>query len=287
MFDVPAQLLRTAPADPVIKVTLTDDTSVTAEGRVREVAAQADPVTRTFQVRVGLDDPPVAMRLGSTVIGQVRLENEPAIEIPASALVAFNGRPAVWIVDPVAMTVSLRNIEVQRFDPATVVVASGLDTGEVVVTAGVQALHPGQKVRLLGSGHDALQPVGMGDQEKSLVIYLMIICVAAGLFSYLRLGRSEDPSFIIKTMVVQAAWPGASVQDTLQQVTERIERTLQETPKLDFLRSYTRPGLTTIFVNLEGSATAAEVPDLWYHVRKSVGDMRATLSGRSGWAGLQ
>ncbi|QIB33654.1 efflux RND transporter permease subunit [Ancylobacter pratisalsi] len=114
-------------------------------------------------------------------------------------------------------------------------------------------------------------------RERSLVIFFMIVAIVAGLFSYARLGRSEDPSFIIKTMVVQAAWPGASVEDMLEQVTERIERRLQETPKLDFIRSYTRPGVTTIFVNLEGATTASEVPDLWYHVRKSVSDMRHTL----------
>src|SRR5499427_7252611 len=113
--------------------------------------------------------------------------------------------------------------------------------------------------------------------HRSVVAFLMIVAVAAGLTSYYRLGRSEDPSFIIKTMVVQAAWPGATVEDTLKQVTERLERTLQETPKLDFLRSFTRAGVTTIFVNLKGSATAKEVADTWYHVRKSIGDMRHTL----------
>jgi multidrug efflux pump subunit AcrB len=114
-------------------------------------------------------------------------------------------------------------------------------------------------------------------RERSLVVYLMIIAVLAGLFAFMRLGRSEDPSFIIKTMVVQAAWPGASVEDTLQQVTERLERTLQETPQLDFLRSFTTAGRTTIFVNLKGATTGRQVPDIWYHVRKSVGDMRHTL----------
>ena len=114
-------------------------------------------------------------------------------------------------------------------------------------------------------------------RNRSVIAFFMIIAVAAGLASYFRLGRSEDPSFIIKTMVVQAAWPGASVEDTLKQVTERLERKLQETPKLDFLRSYTRAGVTTIFVNLLGSTTAREVPDIWYHVRKSVGDIRQTL----------
>jgi multidrug efflux pump len=118
---------------------------------------------------------------------------------------------------------------------------------------------------------------GWALSQRSLVIYFMIVAVAAGVLSYFRLGRGEDPSFIIKTMVVQAGWPGATVDDTLKQVTERLERTLQETPHLDFLRSYTTAGLTTIFVNLKGSASAGQVADTWYHVRKSVGDMRHTL----------
>ena len=113
--------------------------------------------------------------------------------------------------------------------------------------------------------------------HRSLMVYFMIVAVLAGVLSYFRLGRNEDPSFVIKTMVVQAAWPGATVEDTLKQVTERLERKLQETPKLDFLRSFTRAGVTTIFVNLQGSATAREVPDIWYHVRKSIGDIRHTL----------
>ena len=114
-------------------------------------------------------------------------------------------------------------------------------------------------------------------RHRSFVVYLMIASVVAGLASYRSLGRNEDPAFVIKTMIVQAAWPGATINDTLLQVTERIERTLQETPNLDFLRSYTSPGLTTIFVNLKGKTPASEVPDIWYHVRKSVGDMRHTL----------
>ena len=114
-------------------------------------------------------------------------------------------------------------------------------------------------------------------KHRSLVAYIMIVAVIAGVLSYYRLGRSEDPTFIIKTMVVQAAWPGATVEETLKQVTERLERKLQETPHLDFLRSFTRAGVTTIFVNLKGSANAKEVADTWYQVRKNIGDIRATL----------
>ncbi len=150
VFDVPAQVLRSAPGDPRVTIRLTDDPAVTTIGRVREVAPQADPVTRTFQVKVGLTDPPAAMLLGSTVNGIVQLESDKVIAIPASALTELNRQPAVWIVDPSKLTVSLRNIELLRFDPGTVVVAHGLDKGDIVVTAGVQALHPGQTVRLLG-----------------------------------------------------------------------------------------------------------------------------------------
>ncbi|WP_342730711.1 efflux RND transporter permease subunit [Bradyrhizobium sp. B117] len=114
-------------------------------------------------------------------------------------------------------------------------------------------------------------------KHRSLVVYMMIVAVIAGVLSYFRLGRNEDPAFIIKTMVVQAAWPGASVEETVKQVTERLERRLQETPHLDFLRSFTRAGVSIVFVNLKGSANAREVADTWYHVRKSIGDMRHTL----------
>lgn len=114
-------------------------------------------------------------------------------------------------------------------------------------------------------------------RNRSLVVYFMIIAVLAGLVSYNRLGRAEDPTFVIKTMVVQAAWPGATIEETLNQVTERLERTLQETEKLDFLRSYTKAGVTTIFVNLLGDTTASEVRDIWDEVRRNVADMRHTL----------
>jgi RND family efflux transporter MFP subunit len=151
VFDVPAQILRAAPSDPVINVQLANDPSVKAVGHVRQVSPQADPVTRTFEVKVGLSQPPEAMLLGSPVTGSIQMDAVPLIEIPASALAKFDGHPAVWVVDPQTLAISARNVEILRFGPATVTVSEGLDEGDVVVTAGVQALHPGQKVRLLGS----------------------------------------------------------------------------------------------------------------------------------------
>jgi membrane fusion protein, multidrug efflux system len=149
VFDVPEQLIRTGPRDPVVEIALTNDPRVRATGRVREVAPQAESATRTFQVKVGIINPPEAMRLGSTVIGRIKLSAPPGVEIPASSLTQADGRPAVWVVDPQSQTVSLRNVDVLRYDPATIVISRGLEKGERVVTAGVQTLHPGQKVRLL------------------------------------------------------------------------------------------------------------------------------------------
>jgi multidrug efflux pump subunit AcrB len=114
-------------------------------------------------------------------------------------------------------------------------------------------------------------------RKQSLIIFLMIVSVLAGTLSFMRLGRGEDPAFTFRTMIVAAAWPGATVQETLTQVTERIERTLQETNYLDRIRSYTIAGQTTIFVDLKQSTPPEKVPDIWYQVRKNVGDMRGTL----------
>lgn len=113
--------------------------------------------------------------------------------------------------------------------------------------------------------------------RRSLVIYFMIVALLAGGFVFFKLGRNEDPAFTFRTMIVSAVWPGATIEETLQQVTERLERTLQETPNLERLRSYTVPGQTTIFVDLKGATPPAVVPDMWYQVRRRVADMRHTL----------
>jgi len=151
VFDVPASILRAAPGDTEVTVSLADDPRVQATGTVREVAPQADPVTRNFQVKVSLENPPAAMRLGSTVTGNARLPAAPVIAVPASALTKYDNKPAVWVVDKSANTVAIRTVEVKRHEPSSVVISSGLDNGDIVVTAGVQALYPGRKVRLLGA----------------------------------------------------------------------------------------------------------------------------------------
>lgn len=114
-------------------------------------------------------------------------------------------------------------------------------------------------------------------RHKPLVVYFMLMSVVAGCYAYLHLGRNEDPEFTIKTMVVQTMWPGATQEETMQQVTDRIEKKLQETPYLDYLKSYTTAGKSTVFVTLRDTIAKKEVADVWYQVRKKIGDIKHTL----------
>jgi multidrug efflux pump len=120
-------------------------------------------------------------------------------------------------------------------------------------------------------------------KHKSFVVYLMIVAAIAGAWAYGKLGREEDPPFTIKTMVVKTQWPGATTSDTLQQITDRIEKKLEELPYLDFVRSYTKPGESVVFVNLKDTVDPKAVPNLWYQVRKKIDDIRHTMpSGMQG-----
>ena len=245
-----------------------------ATGRVREVSPQADAATRTFQVKVGITDPPAAMKLGDTVVGRIRLTAPPGVEVPASALTETGGRPAVWVVDPQSKTVSLRNVEVLRYDPADHRDLPGPGNRRVRRHRRRADAAPRPEGPPPGSRLMNLNLTEWAIRHRSLVIYFMLVVVVAGVGSYLRLGRSEDPDFTVKTMVVQVGWPGATVSDTLEQITDRLERKLQETPNLDYLKSYTTAGQATIFVYLKDSTRPAQVPDIWYQVRKKVYDIQ-------------
>ena len=150
VFDVPASLMRQLSPDALITITLTDDPKIRTTGRARETAPQADPTTRSFRVKVGLDEWPETMRLGATVIGQTQMRATQRIELPATALTRVDNQPAVWVVDPKSMRVSLRTVELDHDASSSIVVSKGVEPGELIVTAGVHALHPGQQVRLLG-----------------------------------------------------------------------------------------------------------------------------------------
>ena len=112
----------------------------------------------------------------------------------------------------------------------------------------------------------------------------MVVAALAGIWAYGKLGREEDPPFTIKTMVIKTMWPGATTTDTVKQVTDRIEKKLEELPNLDFVRSYTKPGESMVFVNLKDTRAPGDaVQPLWYQVRKKIDDIKHTLP--SGIAG--
>ena len=113
--------------------------------------------------------------------------------------------------------------------------------------------------------------------HAALTRYLMVVLMVFGLLAYFQLGQDEDPPFTFRIMVVRAIWPGATAQQMAEQVTDKIERTLQEVPNADKIRSFSKPGETTILFQLKDSTKAGDVGRLWYTVRKKIGDMRQSL----------
>lgn len=114
-------------------------------------------------------------------------------------------------------------------------------------------------------------------RHKSLVWYFMILSTVAGIMAYFNLGREEDPEFTIKTMLIQAQWPGASVDEMTSQVTDRIEKKLQELESLDYTKSINAPGQATIYVNLLENTKAADVSQTWVKVRNMINDIVPNL----------
>lgn len=138
---------------PPVEVRLLSDPGIVANGTIREVSPDVDPVTRTYTVKVSLPDAPAAFLLGAAVSGRAKLAERPVIDLPSSALFQTDdGSAAVWVVAQPASTVSLRPISVLQYDTGTVTVASGLGVGDLVVIGGVQKLRPGQKVAVKQGG---------------------------------------------------------------------------------------------------------------------------------------
>ena len=114
-------------------------------------------------------------------------------------------------------------------------------------------------------------------QHQTLVLYLMLMLTAAGLLAYSKLGQSEDPPFTFKVMLVRTSWPGASAAEVEQQITDKLEKKIQEVPHLGHSSSYSRPGESMIFVVIKDDTFSKDIPQIWYQVRKKIGDIRHTL----------
>lgn len=148
VVDVPEDINGSLRSGARFEVALQLDPSVRATGRVREIAPQADPATRTRRVRITLDNPPASFRLGTTVTAVLGTTNTPRIELPASALLERDGKTMVWVIDPATKTVSPQDVKVAARDERSFRVAEGIAPGTRVVTAGVNSLTPGQQVKI-------------------------------------------------------------------------------------------------------------------------------------------
>jgi RND family efflux transporter MFP subunit len=153
VFDVPEGLLNRGEGVSDVKISLISDPSVTSEGKVREVTPSADPVTRTFRVKVTLDEQGRRMPFGAAVIGAIVLSPKKLVELPSASLTNNKGAPAVFVFDKETGKLAYRAVTVERYDDNAIYVSSGLKDGEIVATAGVSKLRDGEVVKL-GSGED-------------------------------------------------------------------------------------------------------------------------------------
>ncbi len=258
------------------------------EGKVREVAASADAVTRTYSVKVAIDAA-TAPALGATVYARPKAlshSGTPVLKLPTSALRQEGSGSAVWVLDPASLTVRSQPVQVATADGNEAVIASGLAPGMLVVAAGVHVLSPGQKVSIYrdksaaGGAGGRLRPLraaAMSAQQNAdtgkagfnlskwalehaaLTRYLMLVLMLLGFASYFQLGQDEDPPFTFRAMVVRTYWPGATAQQVAEQVTDKLERTLQEAPYADKIRSYSKPGESQIIFEIKDSSKAGDV----------------------------
>lgn len=132
-----------------VSITLLSDPGKTAHGKVREVSPMADPATRTFEVKVALNNPPPKVMFGSSVSGEAVLRKQTGVALPGSAIFDDKGKPAVWIVDRASEQVSLKAVQIAQFDTDQAIISHGIDNGDVVVTAGANQLREGEKVKLI------------------------------------------------------------------------------------------------------------------------------------------
>lgn len=154
VFDMPEDVMRRGlGVGQKMRICLDSDHSICADGAIYEAAPHADQITRTYLVKVMLKDVPSQMLLGATAIGILQVPEDPSIQIPSSALTTANDQSAVWLVDTSTNTVRSKAVKVERYTADAVVIADGLQPGDIVVTAGVQSLHQDQKVKWQDENH--------------------------------------------------------------------------------------------------------------------------------------
>ena len=296
VFAVAGEHIAHATLGMPVKAWLQGRPDIAVIGSLRQISPEADSTTGTYEVKVALPSPPPEMRLGAVVVGRAETEGPEVMSVPSNALLQSGDGPQVWVVAEDG-TVHRRAVELTRVQRGfrrrqarPVGRRESRDRRrQLAGRRSAGEARDGGQVRYLagrrpaGEGRDGGQVMTRFNlsewavNNKAIVVFLMLLCAIGGFSAYERLGRQEDPDFSVQTMVVQVAWPGATALDTLKQVTDRLEKKLEETPHLDYLKSYTKPGQSTVFVYLKESTPKRDLPDIWYQVRKKVSDIQATL----------
>ena len=232
VFDVAAEHAASAAPGMAVKVWLQSQPDLAVIGSIREISPEASNTTGTYEVKVALPSPPAEMRLGAIVVGRAEAQGQEVMSVPSLALLQSGEGPQVWVLGADGK-VHRRGIELLNFNEE-----SRRDQPRSL------ARREGRHCRCQFTGGRRRREARNGGQlmtrfnlskwavsNKSIVVFLMLLCAVAGLGAYERLGRQEDPDFSVQTMVVQIAWPGATEIDTLKQVTDRTREEARGDPE--------------------------------------------------------
>lgn len=275
VFDLPTEVAESLPADARFLVSAQLDPQARTTGSIRELGPQADASTRTRRVRLSLAQTPEAFRLGSTIQVQLSSAGSMRSVLPASVLLERDGKTQVWVVDGKQSSVALREVQVLSRDERQVVIGQGLATATGWSAPESTASSPARRsnsTRMRDEGR--FQPVGLGPAPP--VPGLVPDGGIAGDGRVLLPQPGARGGSLVRHQDHGHPDPlaGRTVDDTLEQVTDRIEKKLEELDSLDYVKSYTRPGESTVFVYLKDTTKAGDIPDIWYQVRKKISDIQ-------------
>jgi Cation/multidrug efflux pump len=202
------------------------------------------------------------------------------VTLPAGAVFQHGAQAAVWVVNA-QQQVRAVPVQIVQYREDSVLVSGALPAGSRVIAAGrtnCTTARPSCRNRTRrGAACDRFNLSEWALAHRNFVLYVMVLLTALGVMAYGKLGQSEDPPFTFKVMLVQAYWPGATAKQMEQLVADRIEKTLLETPHIDTVKSFSRPGETQLFVTAQDATPNRDMPDFFYQVRKRVTDIQRTL----------
>ena len=258
------------------------------QARLRELSPQADSATRTYAARFTILDADDSVAFGMTAtVTLERAREAPVARLPLSAVLNRGTGPSVYVVDN-GGALALAAGDGRRLHGgrrAGDVRRQGRRHRRYARRAEARSRPQGaptHRPQLVSQsrGSDNMKRFNLSEwaiTHRALVLFMILLIGAAGLFSYFKLGRAEDPSFTIKVMTIQVAWPGATAAELQAQVVDKIEKKLQDLPHLDRVESYSQPGVAFVRVNLSDTTPPRKVKELWYQARKKVGDIRGDL----------